>query len=103
MDRKELLKALVEMREPISGLLDITPQHVIMVLTKYVDGHIESGVVQEWADSIHVRDDIDLDPMHEQSLRGALHELANPYLVQPLTVSSARRLIEKLETREGTT
>ena len=115
MDRKELLKALVEMREPISGLLDqlhkfgwdseqplvtITPQHVIMVLTKYVDGHIESGVVQEWADLIHVRDDIDLDPMHEQSLRGALHELANPYLVQPLTVSSARRLIEKLETRK---
>lgn len=115
MDRKGLLKALVEMREPVSGLVDqlhkfgwdseeplvtITSQHIIIVLTKYVDGHIEPGAVQEWADAIHVRDDIGLDSICEQSLRDVLHELANPYLVRPLTVSSARRLIEKLGERE---
>ena len=114
MDRRELLKSLVEMREPVSGLLDqlhkfgwdseqplvtIAPQHIITVLGEYVDGRIESAAVQEWADTIHVRDDIGMDPIHEQSLRDVLHELANPFLVQPLTPSSAKRLIEKLEVK----
>lgn len=111
MDRTELLQSLVEMQKPILELLDqlhqfdwdsgeplitLTPQHIILVLKKYVDGQIGSSTVQEWADTIHIRDDIGLDPVHENNLRDVLHELANPFLVQPLTLLSAKRLMAKL-------
>lgn len=61
---------------------------------------LTSETVQEWADSIHMRDDVGFDSMHEQMIRDVLPELANPFLVHPLTPLSARRLIGKLEARK---
>ena len=109
--RRDLLEVLIQMREPVSEVLQklhsfgwdseepfitLMPKDVIAVLKKYLDGHIMSEEVQEWADAIHVRDDIALDSRNEQKLRDVLHELANPFLVQALTPASAQRLVECL-------
>ena len=111
MDRKELLQVLIEGREPTAELLDrlnafgwdcaeplvtLTAQEIAAVLQQYLAGDIEPSTVHEWADVIHVREDIGLDRPHEQMLREVLHELANPYLTQELTFSTAQAMLNKL-------
>ncbi|MGN6235719.1 hypothetical protein [Dyella sp.] len=77
-----------------SPLAVLDEAHVSSVLKRFLAGELSSAQVEEWADCIECRDDIEYDPDSAGGL--ALHELANPLLTRPLTRDSATALLATL-------
>ncbi len=73
------------------------------VLRMYLRKELNAEVVHEWADQIHVRDDIGLSEEDKGLLRDVLHELSNPYLTRPLTEATATELIGRLSQKNKNT
>lgn len=107
--RESLVQALLSFSRPIPDIardlsacswdaprplaaLDAT--HVCSVLNGFMAGELTSAQVEEWANCIECREDIEYDPSSAVGL--ALHELANPVLTQPLTRQSASALVATL-------
>ena len=107
--RESLVQALLSFARPVPDIardlsaygwdaprplaaLDAT--HVSSVLNRYIAGEFSAAQVEEWANRIECREDIDYGPSSAVGL--ALHELANPLLTQPLTKQSATTLVATL-------
>ena len=71
--------------------------HVRGALTKYLEGRVTAKNVEDWADAIELRDDIDYEREHEEVLAEVMHELANPVLTETLTPERARQLHKLLD------
>jgi hypothetical protein len=111
MTRQEWLAALIDLSKPIQEaltelnefgwdsdrpLVTIRRQHILSVLGKYFEGSLQAEDVETWADSLHVREDVDFEIDFEELVREALFELGNPYLTQSLDPGRAKRWIERL-------
>lgn len=107
--RESLLKDLLSLMRPISDiardlsaygwdapdpLVVLDAVHISSVLSRFMAGELSSVQVDEWANCIELRDDIEYDPSSAVGL--ALHELANPLLTCPLTRQSATTLVATL-------
>lgn len=68
--------------------------HVSSTLNRFLAGELSSMQVEDWANCIECRDDIEYDPSSAVGL--ALHELANPVLTCSLTRQSAAALLASL-------
>lgn len=110
--RQNLLQCLIEFREPIQPLLetlakepwDVEEPLVILdtatikaVLVRYLNSEISSDDVEEWANAVECRDDIEIEHSHENTIRDVLSILANPTLNLPLTMEYARELVNRLD------
>jgi len=78
--------------EPFATLMR---KHVAAVLRRFVSGDIDAAAVESWANLVEGREDIQLEPGHEQIILDAIHDLANPVL-QGTTEDLAPRLLVKL-------
>ncbi len=78
-------------------LVQLGRGHLISVLTRYVAGRVEGAQVESWAEAIECREDIAFEPGKDEVLRATVHELANPELCGPLSVSSASQLLLRLQ------
>ena len=111
MTRQEWLAALIDLSEPIEEVLTalsrydwdsdrplvtVRRQHVLCVLNEYLEGHLQTEDVERWADSLHVREDVDFEIDFEGLVRETLFELGNPYLTQRLDPDRAKYWIERL-------
>ena len=107
--RESLLKALLLFTRPIaetardlsaygwdapSPLVFLSATHISSVLNRFMAGELSSAHVEDWANCIECRDDIEYDPSSAAGL--ALQELANPLLTCPLTRQSATKLVATL-------
>ncbi len=107
--RESLLKALLSFTRPIPDisrelsayawdapcpLVVLDAVHVSSVLNRFMAGELSSLQVDDWANCIELRDDIEYDPSSAVGL--ALHELANPMLTCSLTKQSAAALVATL-------
>jgi hypothetical protein len=105
-DRIEALRDLVALRIPVSEalravrtfpwdsddeLVRLTSTATLGILHRFIEGELSGGEVREWADALEVRDDIGLEPAHDETQRRLLFEIASPELSEPLTVAVARR------------
>jgi hypothetical protein len=107
--RESLLHILLSFARPIPGITrDLSAYgwdaprplavldaiHLSTALNRFIAGELSSAQVEEWANCIECRDDIEYDPSSATGL--ALHELANPLLTRPLTRQSAAALVATL-------
>ncbi|HBA70776.1 MAG TPA: hypothetical protein DER40_06405 [Geobacter sp.] len=105
MSQKETLEDLVEFRKTPEELQDalkgfpwdseelvqLGRQHVSTVLKRYLAGEISTQEVDDWANLIECRDDIDYEDVAD-----VLHILANPLITNELTSAVAAQFIEEL-------
>ena len=71
--------------------------NVISVLRRYMSGLITEERVEQWAELIECRDDIDFAPPDQSMLRHVIQRLANPVLFGNLNDDAARALVLELE------
>ena len=107
--RESVLKALLSFTRPVpdiarelsaygwdapSPLVVLEAAHISSTLKRFIAGELSSAQVDDWANCIEGRDDIEYDPSSAVGM--ALHELANPLLTCPLTRQSATTLVATL-------
>ncbi len=108
MNRKDALKALVEVEMPIAAaiarmdefdwdsdehLAVLAPQHLEHALSLYVGGSLSASDIEDWANALECRDELALsDPIVSE----VLFELANPLITCPLSAERADHLLSSL-------
>ncbi len=71
-------------------------KHLKNILSHYLRGHLTTHNVQEWAEFLEVREDVDYRLQDEKLLSEFIHVLANPELEGNLTPEQAKSMISKL-------
>lgn len=95
MTREEAVQALVafdrpldELRECVAAfpfdwddapLATLRRKHLLAVLARWQRGKLTPAEVEDWANLVEVRDDLDHDPT-DPAVAGAVFDLANPEL-----------------------
>jgi hypothetical protein len=102
------LKELLDFSKPIDSLnialqsfewdfdgipFRMTRGHLQSVLLRYMDGHLAAHDVENWANLIEGREDIDFELGHENALSQYVYELANPDLLNELSLQRAEEII----------
>ena len=95
----EILKSLLtfdrplgELRQELSklkwdsenSLIQLSADHVRLVLARFLKGELSADAVEEWANLIECREDIGFESEFEDVLKDVIFELANPGLVHPI-------------------
>lgn len=80
-------------------LVVLRREHVVSVLQRFLAGEVQAGFVQEWADLVEVRDDIEYEEGHSDALRDAVFTLATPETQGRLDATLAASLMSRLTTR----
>lgn len=107
--RADVLRDLVELREPVSDalarlssfdwssdveLVVVTTRHLVRALNAFDDGSLDGTVLSAWAESVQGREDIALDPVARDLLAEALFELSTPELF-----GSVEEVVASVKTR----
>lgn len=72
----------------------LTRKNLIKTLQRFLDDEINMRTVEEWANLIECREDIEFD---SAIISEIIYELANPYLTQPLNKVRASELLFNLQ------
>ena len=94
MGRRTILDSLIQFNAPVAELeaalatltwdndpaITLTRRHVIAVLEQFANASIDAATVEEWANLVESRDDIQFEAGHEGTIAAAIHDLANPVL-----------------------
>ncbi len=110
--RKKLLNDLLEMNSDL-GVIDselkkltwdsneelaiLERGHMERILDRYLQGGLDSEMLEEWANIVEGRDDIGFEPGYESILQQVIFQLANPLLNAPVTPESVRKVFRKLK------
>lgn len=95
MTRKEAIRSLVALDRPLDELRErvasfpfdwdgpplgtLRREHLLAVLARWQSGELTPEEVEDWANLVEVRDDLDHDPT-DPAVAGAVFDLANPLL-----------------------
>lgn len=116
-DRRALLQRLVERKGPLEDvyraltqfpwdvdepLVTLTSDHVADALRDYLAGALTEREVEDWADALEVRDDVEFADSAEEDVLHVIHFLANPLLHGPLTPEGAEDCLHRLAKRGET-
>jgi len=98
--RREVLQSLLQLDRPLSEIKSrlashrwdseteierLARSHCEAILNRFLNRELSEENVEEWANLVEGREDIGFEEGHEDTLRGLLHELANPLLEGFLT------------------
>lgn len=85
-------KAMADLRkfewDSESALVQLKASDLYEILTRFLDQEVTAKQVEEWANAVEGRDDIDYSDVSE-----AINTLANPITTKSLAADSAQRLI----------
>ncbi|MCK4945423.1 MAG: hypothetical protein KAS59_04090 [Alphaproteobacteria bacterium] len=76
----------------------MTRKNIISVLERYLHSELTAENVEDWANAVEIRDDIEFGIKNEETVLDAVYILANPVLEGSLPPEMARSLIERLRT-----
>ena len=82
-------------REGEQALATLERRHLKDVLGRYLAGSLLQEQVEEWANLVEGRRDIDIP--NDDAIQKVLHRLANPTITIALTPESARDMVALLE------
>lgn len=74
--------------------------HIKSVLERYLKGDLTKEDVENWANAIEGREDINFRMSSAPAIEETIFELANPVLTQSLTARRAAELLTELSTAE---
>jgi len=109
--RYEALQNLLELNGSVSSLVEeiqaypwdadatlvtFTRNHLLAALQKYLGNIVDAAQLEDWANAIECREDVDFEAGHEDMLREAMFQLANPLLTVPITEHSVQVLMAKM-------
>jgi len=109
MDRARLVGELLSYERPVRDVLadlavygwdsdeplaELKESHIRNVLSRYIQAKLSAAQLEEWANAIECREDIDYEPSSPQG--EAIFELANPELTAQLTPARAEQLLQGL-------
>jgi hypothetical protein len=97
----ELSHSLDSVAEQIRGFkwdyegkpVELTSCHLMKILNAFLDKKMSAADVEQWANLVEGREDISFESSSEEWIGQVIHELANPYLTQPLNENRVRELI----------
>lgn len=107
--REKILMDLVYLNEDVAKLqaelssyswdidnpvFTVTSAVLYNVLSKFNNENVSFNLIEEWANAIECREDLDFE---NETLREIINELANPTLFGQLNAQRLRELIEKIE------
>lgn len=110
-ERESILLRLVEasgsiqnIQNDLSGLpwdsdtplVTLTRPDIVRVLHRYLSEAMSSIDVEDWANAIEGREDIQYEIGYEEPLSKVIYQLANPLLTVPLTTASAEAILDSL-------
>jgi hypothetical protein len=110
-DRSGLLHQLLRLNRPVrevvgelrpfgwdsaQTLAELRREDIVQILERYLRGELTAAVVEEWANAVEGREDVAYERPHDDAIRAAIHELANPYLARSLSPQTAREWIQCL-------
>lgn len=99
MTREEAIRSLVAFDRPLGELRKrvasfpfdwngaplgiLRREHLLAVLARWRSGELTPAEVEDWANLVEMRDDLDHDP-NDPAVANAVFDLANPVLQGPL-------------------
>ena len=111
LTRYQLLNALLTFDQPLSDIFDslnklswdseevlikLKKEHIIDLLQRYLQDQLSTTDVENWANAIEGREDIEPEENDQEILDEILFDLANPLLSQPLSPESAQDYLTQL-------
>jgi hypothetical protein len=106
--RKDILSDLLEFNSPLNGiqeelnrypwdieepLIILAKRHIVSTLQKAVNGILSFEEIENWANAIECREDIEFE---NEKVKEIIFELANPELHSKLTIERLKRTIQSL-------
>lgn len=76
--------------------IELNREHLIDVLQRYLNKELMASDVENWANLLEGREDINFESGAEDLVDETLYQLANPDLTTPLTEGLAKNLIGNL-------
>ena len=111
-DRRAILRRLIEFSAPLDEtlaflrtfpwdsdeeLVTLTADHVAGVLRRYQARDLTARQVEEWADAVEMREDIEFADSPDGRVQDAVNFLADPYLFGQLTPTRAQEWMRLLK------
>ena len=108
--RIKLLNSLLEFDKPLAEILPalnslgwdseqslviLQRQHITNILQRYLDDKLSASDVENWANAIEGREDIEYESDFAELLAEAIYEIANPLLTHPLSKLFAQQWLAK--------
>ncbi len=78
------------------NLVTLRRHHVANILRRFIDTSISAAVVEEWADALEVREDVEFEQSPDDVVGRAVNFLANPSLHGLLTPTTAAEWLHRL-------
>jgi hypothetical protein len=112
IDRTQVLQDLLMLRTPVPeaaqrlkeipwdsdvGLVTLTRTDGRRLLDAYLDGSLGDEAVEQWANAIEGRDDIEMEEGYEALLKDFVFELATPEITRRITRSTATEWRRRLD------
>lgn len=77
-------------------LVLISADDILTVMNRYLNGKVDAGSIEAWAEFLESRDDVGFCPPSSDFLQRTVQELANPVLFGGLNVETAKKIVEQL-------
>ena len=74
-------------------MLVVTKPDLKKILQRYLKGEFNNNDLEDWAETIECRDDLDFE---KEEIKEIIHELANPILNGSLTERRIKEIIDNL-------
>ncbi|MDN3505823.1 MAG: hypothetical protein P0S96_01170 [Simkaniaceae bacterium] len=110
MKRKDLIESLINFTAPIQSTLDKLSQyswdsneyevlksfHIRTALMKYLSLQLSEQEIEDWANAIESREDIEFSSERTDLIENIIYELANPLLTSKFNRERAIELLKIL-------
>ena len=112
MNRSDILRNLLEFNKPVSALTaslskldwDYKGQPLIVmafqiqeVLKRFLAGEYSAQEIEDWANLIECREDLEFEVNKQEKIANVIHCLANPVLEGEITTDSCKAYIASLD------
>ena len=112
MDRFDVLRELVAFSKPVGVLssslskfdwdyegepLVVTASQIQGVLKFFLAGEYTAKDMEDWANLIECREDLEFEEHHHEAIENVVHCLANPALQGEITVDTCKELLATLD------
>ena len=109
--RETIIKHLINLDKPIDEIkkslkglgwdsddeITMAKGSVKSILNRYIESNIDSKTLNEWANTIEGREDIDYDESCFNEIKQLVYEIANPDLEGPFDIEKAKGWLSKLD------